>query len=370
MLRKKIAFIVTKGDNIGGAQIYVLELAKKFNKKSYDVTVISGTTGFLTESLENEGIKTIHLNCLKASISPFHDFMTLIKLRQLLIKNKYSIVSLNSSKVGIIGRLVCYFSSTPCVFTVHGWSFTDGIPRINRILFRNIERALKKFCDGWINVSNYDYKLGITSKVLIKENSFVIHNGVRIKDVQKISKSKYFEYSNKLKIVCTARHDYQKDHITLFKALTKIENVEVYLLGDGPLVEFNKNQASLYGILDKVVFVGFTSEVDKYLAQADIFIMLSNWEGFPISILEAMNNKLPTIVSDVCGNNEAVIDNLTGFLIPSKNENILIQKISLLQANPNRIKEMGENAYNHLINNYNFEDVFNKTEKVFSKFMI
>jgi glycosyltransferase involved in cell wall biosynthesis len=239
---QKILFIITKGDNIGGAQIYVLELAKRFKQDGFDVSVIAGTKGYLTNKLIEEQIEVVHIDSLKMQINLWFDIISIFKIYKYLKKNKPNIVSLNSSKVGIVGRIACFFSKIPCVFTVHGWSFTDGVSPKKQVLFRGIERCLKPLCTGWITVSQYDFNLGIKSKVAIVNKTTLIHNGVIIKN-QIAPQKEIFEETQKIKIVFTARHDYQKDHLTLFKAIQNIDNIILYLLGDGPLMEQNKQKA-------------------------------------------------------------------------------------------------------------------------------
>ncbi len=368
MSQNKILFIITKGDNIGGAQIYVLELAKRFKQDGFDVSVIAGTKGYLTNKLIEEQIEVVHIDSLKMQINLWFDIISIFKIYKYLKKNKPNIVSLNSSKVGIVGRIACFFNKTPCVFTVHGWSFTDGVSPKKQFFFRNIEKLLKPFCTAWITVSQYDFDLGIKSKVVVPNKTTLIHNGVIIKN-QLATKTEILEETQKVKIVFTARHDFQKDHLTLFKAIQNIDNIIVYLLGDGPLMEQNKQKAKELDILNKVEFVGFTTNVENYLADSDIFVLITNWEGFPISILEAMNNKLPIIATDVCGNSEAMINGETGFLVAPKNAKMLKEKISALAANSTLRKKMGEAGYEYLKHNFSFDFVYQKTKKVFTSYI-
>ena len=59
----------------------------------------------------------------------------------------------------------------------------------------------------------------------------------------------------------------------------------------------------------------------ELLPKFDVFLLLSNWEGFPISIIEAMRAGLPVIASDVGGVNEAVIDGVNGYLVDANDKN-------------------------------------------------
>ncbi len=69
---------------------------------------------------------------------------------------------------------------------------------------------------------------------------------------------------------------------------------------------------------DKVFFEGAVNNVPDYLQKADVFLLITNWEGLPISILEAMSYGLPVIASDVAGVKEEVLDGVNGFVVPRK----------------------------------------------------
>jgi glycosyltransferase involved in cell wall biosynthesis len=131
----------------------------------------------------------------------------------------------------------------------------------------------------------------------------------------------------------------------------------------------NKILAKKLNVLDKLIFVGFTSNVQDYLSKADIFLLITNWEGFPISILEAMNNRLPIIATDICGISEAVLDGVTGFLVKPKSANMLADKINLLVDDLHLREKMGNSGYLFLQNNFSFEIMFQKTEIIFNKYM-
>jgi glycosyltransferase involved in cell wall biosynthesis len=362
----KIVFIITKGDNIGGAQIYVLELAKQFKRKGYFVEFIVGTTGYLTQELQTQNIKFTHIGELSNTFNPFTNLISIIKIAAYLKRVKPNLVSLNSSKAGLIGRIACFFTKTPTIFTVHGWSFTDGINSKKQLVFSFFERLVKNLSSAWIVVSKFDYTLGIKYGACRPNDTYIIHNGVEVNTVENLKDK---TLTNELSIVVTARHDKQKDYLTLFTALQQVSNVKVYLLGDGPMFEDNKILAKKLNILDKLVFVGFTSNVQDYLSKADIFLLITNWEGFPISILEAMNNRLPIIATDICGISEAVLDGITGFLVKPKSANMLADKINLLVDDFHLREKMGNSGYLFLQNNFSFEIMFQKTEIVFNKYM-
>lgn len=353
----KILFVITKGDNVGGAQMYVLHLAKAFLQDGFQVEVIVGTRGYLTDTLIEHGVKVHQLQALKVAIHPYYDMIALWKLYRLFKIIQPNIISLNSSKVGVVGRVAAFLSKKPAVFTVHGWSFGNVNPSSGKKFFKIIEQLLKPITTAWINVSQFDYELGIRYNTLKPNSAQVIYNGVAHQLTSQYSKTE-----NTLCIVATARHDHQKDHSTLFKALQKLDHIKVYLLGDGPLINNNKKLAQVFQIADKVEFVGFTKEVAKYLSMADIFVLSTHWEGFPFSIIEAMQFKLPVVATDVCGIAEAVEHGKTGFLFQHQNVEELANYLHQLIQSAELRGQMGKAGFEKVQNQFNFEKMYTQTK--------
>jgi glycosyltransferase involved in cell wall biosynthesis len=92
---------------------------------------------------------------------------------------------------------------------------------------------------------------------------------------------------------------------------------------------------------DRFRFVGGVANLREYLSTADIFVLPSRSEGFSNAIVEAMAASLPVIATDVGGNAEAVIDGVSGFIVPSEDPAALAAAISGLLSDPSKAQEMG-----------------------------
>jgi glycosyltransferase involved in cell wall biosynthesis len=88
--------------------------------------------------------------------------------------------------------------------------------------------------------------------------------------------------------------------------------------------------AGSLGIQGRVRFLGQRMDVDQLLAAAQVSILATNWEGFPLSILEAMRAGLPVIATSVAGIGEAVTDGETGYLVPRGDVDLLRNRIERL----------------------------------------
>lgn len=340
----KIAYIITLPD-LGGAQSHVYELMKNI-RDMYHVTpvLIIGKRGWLTEKAEDMQIETHIVPDLVREISPIHDFMANIAIQKLLQKIQPDIVHCHSSKAGIIGRWAAKRCHIPAIFTAHGWAFTEGVPENKRKIYRFIEKMAGTWCKKIICVSDYDKNLAMREIPKLSNKLITVHNC--IPDTKYRKNWNEYNEANPLQIITVARFSPQKKIKEtlqiLAESLKRQMAIHITFIGDGP--QFNEfvNYAKELHLENNVTFLGARTDVEKLLPQFDLFLLLSNWEGFPISIIEAMRAGLPVMASDVGGVKEAVIHGENGWLIPRDDstaieilENILKNKKCLIQSAQN-----------------------------------
>jgi glycosyltransferase involved in cell wall biosynthesis len=354
----KVLTIITRGDAIGGAQTHVLTLSKLLIQGGHEVLVSFGgkDRGIFGTWLEEESIPFSLVPHLKRKISLFDDLRAMMELIQVVRNFKPDIITLHSSKAGILGRMLKLFFNIPILLTVHGWSFSPGIPTISSAFYSRLEKVASRFLDRIIVVSNFDYNLALNKSICSSDKLAIIHNGIA-------NTAGYVDRveNDVVNLVMIARFDHQKDHISLIKACKEIQGIRLHLLGDGPQLDEIKNRVSAYGMNDMVEFWGQTKDVSQALQMADIFLLISNWEGFPISTLEAMNWGLPVIVSNVGGACEAVKDGVNGYCIPRGQIDLIKQKICFLRDNRTLRIEMGKQSKILFADHFSSEKMYEKT---------
>ena len=98
--------------------------------------------------------------------------------------------------------------------------------------------------------------------------------------------------------------------------------------GDGPLLQEAKEFVERENLSDRVLFFGNRDDITELLHKSSIFILLSDWEGLPLSILEAMRCGLPILASDVGGVKEAVYNSENGYVISKNDLDELLSKLN------------------------------------------
>ena len=121
-------------------------------------------------------------------------------------------------------------------------------------------------------------------------------------------------------------------------------------------------------ISDRMVFRGERNDVPELMDRdADIYLLISNWEGLPRSILEAMRSGLPVIASDVGGVKECVLDGQTGFVVPPGEDQPLMTALRKLIQDRSLQREMGKAGREHFERNFSFISMAGKTFAIYEK---
>lgn len=154
------------------------------------------------------------------------------------------------------------------------------------------------------------------------EQMNVVYNPVSIREIQTSAEESAHGMGSydAPTIITVGRHAEQKDHETLLRAFALVRqrtDARLVLLGQGPLRSSLEALARDLGISDSVVFAGWQSNPFAWLAQADVFVLSSRFEGFGNVIVEAMACGLP-IVSTECpsGPSEILCEGEAGLLVP------------------------------------------------------
>lgn len=336
----KIVQIITLSEPFGGAQMVLYNIVERLRHK-HEIFLIIGEEGRLTNELRKIGINCIIVESLQRKISISKDIKAYFEIKEILQKINPDIVSSHSSKAGLLARIVCHTLKLPNVFTAHGWSFTPGVSRKSRIIFLFLEKIAGFFTDHIITVSEFDKQLASINRIVKPEKIKVIHNGA-----PDLYSFKAKDNNHNIKGVMVARFQFQKDHSTLFMALSilKEKKIHIDLIGDGPKENEMKALAKQLDIENMLTFHGTRQDVPNFLNSADFFLLITNFEGLPLSICEAMSCGLPIVASDVGGIKEMVNHSENGYLIPRGSVSCLAESLDKLISNPLEREKMSKKS--------------------------
>jgi glycosyltransferase involved in cell wall biosynthesis len=124
-----------------------------------------------------------------------------------------------------------------------------------------------------------------------------------------------------------ARLDVQKGHRYLLDAVPRVSGVHFVLAGDGQERRALEAHVRELGIERRVTFLGFRDDVPRLMQCSDVVVLPSLFEGLPVSILEAMAASVPVVATAIGGTDEAVVDGVTGLLVPPRDAHALAAAI-------------------------------------------
>jgi glycosyltransferase involved in cell wall biosynthesis len=239
------------------------------------------------------------------------DSRAIKSISRLVLDFNPDLIHAHSSKAGMIGRILSVRHRLPCIYTVHGWGWR-GLGLIGRTLVFLLEKALAAVPRGsYIFVSHSAEREGQERLGLSAERGRVIFNGVDAFSVMP-------EPTGQLKIFMPARIAVAKDHETLIKAFEMLEfDSELILCGAG--TESSVFQAKVLQWAprryDSIRCLGPRSDVPALLQSTHVFVLASNFEALPLSIIEAMSAGKAIIATDVGGVSELITDGENGLLV-------------------------------------------------------
>lgn len=357
-----ILFLITRADTVGGAQVHVRDLACFLQQAGHQVEVITGAPGPYNDVLDEQNIANFPCPTLQKSINPVQDWQTLQFLIAKIRRSQPDLVCTHSSKAGIIGRSACRMTNTPCIFTAHGWAFTEGVPEPQRTIYQRLEQLVAPLASRVICVSERDRLIGIAAGMK-PEKLITIHNGLA--DIP--SQLQASPDAHPVSIVMVARFDRQKDQATLIEALHHLPEGRLQLIGDGPNLAAVQALIDRLQLGDRVQCLGYRDDVAQQLAQAQIFALISNWEGFPYTIVEAMRAGLPVVASNVGGVEEAVVDGVTGYCVRCGDVSTLQARLAQLINSPHLRRKMGNAGRQKYESEFTFEQMFQKTYRLYQQ---
>lgn len=295
-----IAFIVTKSE-IGGAQTWTNDMMKLV-RNGNDVHLITSENGWLTE--QNNYDACFILPELKKKFS----LLGYVALLKYLKKEQINVMVASSANAGIFTRMCKLFHRFKCVYVSHGWSciYNGGA---FKPIFIKIEKYLSYLTDTVWCVS-YSDEINAKKKIGIKNEKIkTVHNSV-----SGIPKKENLE--NNKRVIFVGRLTHPKRPELLARVISKHPDIHLDVAGGGEYLDKLKEDFKGY---NNINFLGEVYSFNEY-CHYDIFALISDSEGLPMSALEAHNAGIPLLMSDVGGCKELVDGN--GLLVSNNEKDI------------------------------------------------
>lgn len=340
----------------------LLEGQLAYMNQFYEVTAISAEQERLEKYGNDNGVNTYWVN-LTREITPVKDMMALFRMYRFFKKEKPLIVHTHTPKAGIVGMMAAKMAGVPIrLHTV------AGLPLMETT-------GLKRKLLNWVEKLTYSYATKVYPnsrgmKEIILEEGFCEESKLKVlgKGSSNGIDTEYFDphkYSredstsmrkelnipvNDIVFIFIGRLVREKGINELVSAFQRLkeEHNNISLLLVGPFEEdldpLTPDSMKLIKENSKIFTTGYQQDVRPYLALSDVLAFPSYREGFPNVVMQAGAMNLPSIVTDINGCNEIIVEGLNGVIIPVKDEGALLTSMELMLENKNYRKRLAGNS--------------------------
>jgi len=360
----KILFINSIRKGIwGGGEKWMYKLGIGLRKKGYDV-LFCGRPGskFLNEA-KNNSFRYFPVN-FNSDFNPLTSF----RLNSIIKEEKVHLVFLGREKELRLLAPVFWWGRRPSFIIRKGLAVVK-----NRLRFKII---YDRIVDAVITPSNaLSDKLLKLLPWLRAEKVKVVHNGVEIPlQIERGAFRKELGIGEHIFLaVILGRLSPQKGHNLLFKALSilreKIEDSQIIVIGDGEIEEELRGQVKRLDIGHLVQFVGHRWDVNNILADADLLIHPSRYEGMPNTVLEALAHETPILATDIPSVREIAMREDIISIVPLEDPEALAKSLLKLRTELSYRQALARKGKIHVERYFSLDGMINETEKVFLDIM-
>ena len=366
----------------------LLEGQLRFMNELYEVIAVSSEKEYLDKIGKKENVSTFHIEMTR-KITPIQDVISVIKMYSFLKKTKPFIVHTHTPKAGIVGMLAAKLAGVP-----HRLHTVAGLPLLEAT---GIKRKLLDFVEKLTYSSATKvYPNSNALREIIQQNNYC--NPSKLKVIGNGSSNgidtSYFDAShfsgeqnsilkqqlgisqNDFVFIFVGRIVADKginELVAAFSTLQK-ENPNIKLLLVGPFEEeLNPLQPETMNEIQtnpSIISAGYQNDVRPYFAISNALVFPSYREGFPNVVMQAGAMDLPSIVSNINGCNEIIIEGENGTIIPVKDQNALLNAMKIITQNDAVIQKHTQNARPLIVSRYEQKVVWDAILKEYRTFEV
>lgn len=338
---------------------FVLEFAKTMHKTgNFEIHFICDHDAAFAQSLPDY----IHYKAIsmKRGIS-FDGLKVIYEMYRYFKKEKFDLVQYSTPNASCYAAIAAKLAGIPCrLYCQWGIAYV-GFEGLKRRLLKLIEKNVCR-CSTRVEPDSLgNLHFSRNERLYTADKSCVIWNGsasgVNLQKFDISQKQEWCTYirkrysipQNAVVFTFVGRITRDKGINELFEAVKTLMNLksDVYLLLVGGMEMNESVDSALYQWSQeekRVIYCGYTTEVEKYLAASDVYVLPSYREGFGSAVVEAEAMGVPVIVSDIPGPTDAMLDGKTGLLTPKADVQKLYEKLLLLYENETLREEYGRSG--------------------------
>lgn len=336
-------------------EVFLAPLARHFRERGWRVDALAnGATS--CEALEPSFNACFDVAWTRNPLSPGNLVVTAGRIRKLVTEGRYDVVHVHTPIAAFVTRFALRglrAAERPVViYTAHGFHFYKGQGALRNMLYRTMERLAARWTDYLVTINEQDFEAAKAFGTIEPARVRLIHGigvdmdayaeGAVTPEEAAAARASLLVPPNAFLLLMVAEFGPVKRHAHLLEALTRVrdDRVMAVFVGDGPLEQSVRERVSQLGLEPRARFAGYRRDVPALLAAADALVLVSEREGLPRSVLEAMAAGTPVIGTRIRGIADAV-GNEAGWLVPKDDLDALARAIETAATDPAELHRRG-----------------------------
>jgi glycosyltransferase involved in cell wall biosynthesis len=374
--------------NVGGPALHVAYLTSGLAERGYDTTLVAGTIARGEESMafvaDAHNVHVETLSELHREISPIRDLRAIVRLAQLIRRERPTILHTHTAKAGAVGRIAALLAGGArppiVVHTFHGHVLRGYFGRITTFGFRTLERWLARTTTSLVAVSPEVRDDLVALHVAPAAKFTVVRLGIDLSlrvdndDAQRRETRRQMGLREDAFVVgWVGRMTAVKRTDFVVRALEKLvaDGVDAYvvLVGDGPDREGLERYAHELGVIKRCLFLGYQEDVARFYDAIDVLVLPSINEGTPVSVIESLAASRPAVATRVGGVSDVVRDGVDGLLVDRDDVDALAARLAELARDAPRRTAMGEAGRARVLERYAVDRLVDDIDRLYRKLL-
>ena len=359
-----ILYLISELD-VGGAETALFNLVTHLDRERFGQPVVACLwgRGEVGRWLADAGVEVISLGSSKAGL-----LRAVLRVRRLLRSGRFRLIHSFLFHANIAGRIAAAGTGVPAISAIR-------VMEVDRPLRVTLDRLTHRWAAAETCVSETVRRWSI-ERGLPAEKLVAIPNGIDCTRpaAPPAGLRRELGLADDAKIALfVGRLHRQKGPDLLLDAAVRLRQrlpgLHFVLAGDGPMAGKLADDAERAGILPQFHLLGRRDDVLRLMADADLFVLPSRWEGMPNAVLEAMAAGLPVVAADVGGCGELVVNGTTGILAAPEDAQQLADAIAKIAADPALAERMGGAGRERACGEFTVERMVRANEELYERVM-
>lgn len=278
------------------------------------------------------------------------------RVKEVVAKENYDLVHVHTPIAAFVTRYALKdFKKTKVIYTAHGFHFYRGGSAVKNAIFLGLEKLAGKWTDFLVTINQEDEAAAKKHNFLPAERiyytrgigvdtEYYASGKVNPEDITQVRQELALSDHDTL-LLAIAEFTPRKRHRDLLNALVKVANPQVHLAlaGEGPMKQELEALTKELGIEQQVHFLGYRNDIPTLIQAADAVLLVSQQEGLPRSIMEAMCLNTPVIGSNIRGTQD-LLENGCGLLVELGDTDTLAKAMIQVVKDPDSLAAMAAKA--------------------------